>query len=191
MFVLCLSIALAGCASNDYAQYLTAQSEANRASQDLQKPIVRLTAHPGMPITGLASLEVFAPQQLPVIQQARANEWAGVLGQGLSILGTVGSLYVGGKATLGVANAMAGASTAGYRYIQAPAANVTTTTAPVTTTTAPVTTTTTTAPVSTTTSTIGANSGSNSGNSGRISAGSMTDATSTPTVVLVPTIPTP
>lgn len=185
MFVLCVSIALAGCASNDYAQYLTAQSEANRSSQDLQKPLVRLTAHPGMSITGLASLEVFAPQQLPVIQQARANEWAGVLGQGLSILGTVGSLYVGGKATLGVANAVAGAGTAGYRYIQAPAANVTTTT------TAPVTTTTTTAPVSTTTSTIGANSGSNSGNSGRISAGSMTDATSTPTVVLVPTTPTP
>lgn len=181
MFVLCLSIALAGCASNDYVQYLTAQAEANRSAQDLQKPLVRLTAHPGMSITGLASLEVFAPQQLPVIQQSRPNEWAGVLGQGLSILGTVGSLYVSGKATLGVANAVAGAGTAGYRYIQAPAANVTTTT---TTTTAPVTNT-------TTTSTVGANSGSNSGNSGRIAAGSMTDATSTPTVVLVPTIPTP
>jgi len=181
--ILFLSVALAGCASsNEYAQYLAAQSDANRYAHDLQKPLVRLTAHPGMSITGLASLEVFAPQQAPVIQQARPNEWAGVLGQGLSILGTVGSLYVGGRATLGVAKAVAGAGTVGYQYIQAPAANVNTTTAPITTTT-------TTAPVTTTSTTVGANSGSNSGNSGRISAGSMVDSTSTPTVILPPTAP--
>ena len=159
--------ALAGCASSsDYKQYLAAQSSAQRFAAETQKPLVRLTAHAGQQISGLASLEVFMPVNAPVLQQARPNEWAAVLGQGLSIAGTVGGLYLGGRASADLARAVGSSATVGYGFMQAPAATVTTTT--------------------TNTSTIGANSGSNSGNSGRIAAGDISDSTHAPTVVTQP-----
>lgn len=155
--------ALTGCAaSSDYKQYLNAQSHAHRLSIETQKPLVRLTAHAGQQISGLASLEVYMPATAPVLQQARPNEWAAVIGQGLSIAGTVGGLYFGGRASADLARAVGASSTAGYQWIQAPAATVTTST------------------------TVGANSGSNSGNSGRIAAGDISDSTHTPTVVRQP-----
>lgn len=52
---------LTGCASRDYGEYVKAQSDANRLAVESQKPMVRITAQPGQPITGLASLEVYAP----------------------------------------------------------------------------------------------------------------------------------
>ena len=169
---------LTGCASGDYGTYVKAQSDANRLAVDGQKPLVRLTAQPGQPITGLASLEVYAPTTAPVIQQSRPSEWAGVLGQGLSIIGTVAGIKAAGDAAVGLADSVGRAGTAGYPYIQTPAANIST----VTTDASTVTTT-------STTSTVGDNSGSNSGNSGRIAGTSMNDATSTPTVVVQPVVP--
>lgn len=167
--------ALTGCASSsDYKQYLVAQSQAHRMSIETQKPLVRLTAHAGQQITGLASLEVYMPASAPVVQQARPNEWAAVIGQGLSIAGTVGGLYLGGRASADLARAVGSSSTVGYQFVQAAAATVTNTTNTTTTT------------ATTTTSTVGANSGSNSGNSGRIAAGDISDSTHTPTVVTQP-----
>lgn len=162
-------VALTGCASsNEYKQYLAAQSDAHRLSIEAQKPLVRLTAHAGQQITGLASLEVYMPATAPAVQQARPSEWASIIGQGLSIAGTVGGLYLGGRASADLARAVGASSTAGYQWLQAPAATVTTLN------------------TTTTTSTVGANSGSNSGNSGRIAAGDISDSTHTPTVVTQP-----
>ena len=119
-------LSITGCASTDYKEYVQAQAEANRLATDTAKPLVRLTAQPGQAITGLASLEVYAPTQAPVIQQARANEWAGVLGQGLSIAGTVLGIKVAGDAAIGLSDSVGKYSTAGYASIQAPQANIST-----------------------------------------------------------------
>lgn len=155
-----LAVALVGCATDkEYPDYLAAQSAANDKAAADQKPLVRLTAQPGQNITGLASLEVYTPSAAPVIQQARPSEWAGVVQTALGVTGTVLGIRAAGQAAAGLADSVGRAGTAGYQYIQAPAANVTTT------------------------STIGANSGANSGNSGRIAGTAMTDATSVPTVV--------
>lgn len=166
MLAIAAAVLMSACASGgDYKAYLAAHAEAQRLTADTQKPLVELTAHPGQPITGLAGLRVYMPTQAPVVQQARPNEWAAVVGQGLSIVGTVGSIVAAGRAASNLADSVGNASTAGYGYIQAPAANVTTTT---------------------TTHSIGDYSGANAGNSGRIAGTSMTDSTSTPTVVTQP-----
>lgn len=161
------AVLLSACASGgDYKAYLAAHSEAQRLTAETQKPLVELTAHTGQPITGLAGLRVYMPTQAPVVQQARPNEWAAVVGQGLSIVGTVGGIVAAGRAASSLADSVGNAATAGYGYIQAPAANVTTTT--------------------TSTHSVGAYSGENSGNSGRIAGSSMSDSTSSPTVVTQP-----
>lgn len=111
----------AGCSTTgDYKAYLQAQAEANRQAAEGQKPLVELTAQPGQPITGLSSLKVYPPTAAPVIQQSRPNEWAGVVGQGLGVLGTLGGIHYGGKAAVGLASEIRQAGTAGYAHIQAP-----------------------------------------------------------------------
>ena len=111
---------LSGCAtSGDYKAYLSAQAEANRQHNENAKPLVRLTAQPGMQITGLQSLEVYTPTSAPVIQQQRPNEWAAVVGQGLSVVGAVGSIYAAGKAASSLADSVGNSATAGYPYVQA------------------------------------------------------------------------
>lgn len=120
---------VSGCAtSGDYQQYIQAQADANRLAIESQKPLVRLTAQPGQVITGLASVEVYAPAPIPVIHQARPNEWAGVVGQGLSIIGTVAGIKAAGDAAVNLAESVGKSSTTGYQYIMAPQANVITTT---------------------------------------------------------------
>jgi len=111
---------LAGCASPGYKDYLTAQADANRHALEGQKPLVKLVAQPGQPITGLASLEVYAPQSAPVIQQSRPNEWATVMQTGFSVLGTLGGIKLGGDAAIGLAGEIRQAGTHGYSYIQNP-----------------------------------------------------------------------
>ena len=128
-------VALTGCASGNYGEYVKAQSDANRLAVESQKPMVRLTAQPGQPITGLASLEVYAPTAAPVIQQSRPNEWAGVLGQGISVVGSVLGIKYAGEAATSLADSVGRSSNAGYQYIQAPAANVSTVTTTTTTNT--------------------------------------------------------
>lgn len=169
--VLILMSSLAGCASPGYKEYLQAQSDANRQALEAQKPLIRITAQPGQQITGLQSLEVYTPQQMPVIQQARENEWARVLGQGLGVVGQVGSIYYGGKAAASLASEIRQAGTAGYAHIQAPGSVSTTTS----TTTSTV-----------TTSTDTANTMSNS--TGVLGSGTyQLDSTHAPTVVTQPT----
>jgi hypothetical protein len=167
-----LAITLTGCSTTgDYSTYVAAQAEANRQAFAEQKPLVRLTAQPGQAITGLAGLEVYMPGTAPTIQQARPNEWAGVVGQGLSVVGAVLGIKYAGEAAIGLANSVGNAGTAGYAHVQAPAANVTTTT---------------------TTNTVGANSGANSGNAGRLAGGSLSDAvTTTTTTTTLPPVTSP
>jgi hypothetical protein len=83
---------------------------------------------------------------------------------GINKQAQVGIAQSNNATTLGVSTNAAFVGLAGK--IQAPAANVTTSTS--------------------TTSTVGANSGANSGNSGRLAGTSITDNTSTPTVVVQP-----
>ena len=174
-FVSVLLLMLSGCSTmGDYQAYLSAQGDANRQALETQKPLVRITAQPGQPITGLASLEVYTPTAAPIIQQARPNEWAGVLGQGLAITGTVMGIREAGKAAVGLADSVGRAGTAGYPFIQAPQATVTTTTIDASNRS------------TTSTSSVGDNSGSNSGNSGRIAGADITDSTGTPTGVTQP-----
>jgi hypothetical protein len=81
---------------------------------------------------------------------------------GINKQAQVGIAQSNNATTLGVSTNAAFVGLAGK--IQAPASNITTTT----------------------TSTVGANSGANSGNSGRLAGTSITDNTSTPTVVVQP-----
>lgn len=194
LIALFVAVSLVGCAGSDYGQYVKAQSEANRLAVETQKPLVRLTAQPGQAITGLAGLEVYMPTSAPVIQQARPNEWVGLLGQGLGIAGTVIGIREAGKAAVGLADSVGRAGTTGYQYIQTPQANVSTVTTTTTTTDSSNRAVTTdssnhsvsTAQTTSTTSSVGDNSGSNSGNSGRIAGADMSDATSVPIVVSQP-----
>ncbi|MDR3351733.1 MAG: hypothetical protein LBO00_01690 [Zoogloeaceae bacterium] len=117
---------LAGCAGNrDYANYVAAQQAALQTVQAARKPLVRLEAEPGAAITGLRSLEVYMPEQTPIVQQARPSEWAGVIGTGLQVLGVVAGIKYNGEAAANLATAVGSAANAGYKYIQAPQANQT------------------------------------------------------------------
>lgn len=159
IIILTAAAALAGCAtSGDYKAYVDAQAAAQRLAVEAQKPIVRITAQPGQPITGLQSVEVYAPAVAPVVQQARPSEWAGVLGQGLAVTGTVLGIQAAGRAAIGLSDSVGRAGAAGYQYIQAPGA----------------------------VTTVGDYSGAQSGNSGRLAGGDITDSTHAPTVVMQP-----
>ena len=124
-------VLLAGCAGGgDYTRYLEAQERI--AAQQQARPLIVLEAHEGQQITGLKRLEVNAPpgvgQGVASLAPPPRSEWAAVLTQGLGVLGTVGGVLAGGRAAEGLARAVGSASTAGYSHIQAPAANVSTTT---------------------------------------------------------------
>lgn len=173
--IILTALALTGCATAEYAAYADAH-KAQAAAQTARYQALADIAKQGdttAKVAAVMSLQMGSPQQNTQINAPRnwadyALQWTGLL------LPTIGQVYSINKQTsLGIAqsnNATAlGVSTnaafvglAGK--IQAPAANVTTTT----------------------TSTIGANSGANSGNSGRLAGTSITDNTSTPTVVTQP-----
>lgn len=156
-----LALVLAGCSTTgEYRDYLTATHEGHKLALQNQKPLVEIEAAEGQVITGLKAVRVYTPVSAPVVQQARPNEWAGVANNALGVIGSLGGVYLGGKAAEGLATAVGSAATAGYGYIQAPGA--------------------------VTTTTIGANSGANSGNSGRLAGGDVTDSTHAPTVVEQP-----
>lgn len=128
LLALLAALALTACASDkDYQTYIAAQQQANQQAAADQKPLVRLTAQPGQNITGLASLEVFTPQAAPVIQQARPNEWVGVINTGLAVTGTVLGIHAGGIAAGRLADSVGRAGTAGYAHVQAPGSTTTNT----------------------------------------------------------------
>lgn len=94
---------LTGCASPEaYRNYLSAQSAAIKA----QKPMLRIVAQEGVPITGLASIEVYGPGMS--IQQERPSEWAAVATSGLQVLGVVGGIVAAGNASESLVQAVGG-----------------------------------------------------------------------------------
>jgi hypothetical protein len=96
-------VVLTGCASTEnYNRYLQAQSAAIKG----QKPMLRITAQPGQPITGLASIEVYGPGMS--IQQEKDNEWARVVSSGLQVVGVVGGIVAAGRASEDLVNAVGG-----------------------------------------------------------------------------------
>jgi hypothetical protein len=152
------ALALVGCASGDYRQYVAAQNAAVAQAYANQRPLFKLTAQPGQAITGVASIEVNLPVQAPTLQQARPNEWAGVLGSGINVAGAVLGIKYAGDAATNLATAVGGAANHGYQYVQAPQPN----------------------------QTVGTGFIGNlysDGNSGVIGSGVKSDATHTPTVV--------
>ena len=111
------ALTVAGCStSGDYRDYLTAQYEASKLAAQ-QPPLFRLVAQEGQAISGLKSIEVFTPAAPAQIQQARPSEWAGVLGQGLSVVGALGGVYLGGEAAQGLAHVVGQSAGQGYQYI--------------------------------------------------------------------------
>ncbi|MDR2674868.1 MAG: hypothetical protein LBC18_08380 [Opitutaceae bacterium] len=114
-----------GCAG-DYGKYLSAQVELARAHK--QEPLVRIVAQEGRDITGLQSIEVFAPGPAGASVAAIApprNETLEFLGSGLRILGPILAAKFAGDAAVDLVRATGEAATVGYRYVQAPAANLT------------------------------------------------------------------
>lgn len=94
--IIALSVAsvMTGCASPEsYGRYLAAQSAAIKS----QKPMLRITAQAGQPITGLSSIEVYGPGM--AIQQERPSEWAAVATSGLNMIGVVGGIAAMGQAS--------------------------------------------------------------------------------------------
>lgn len=113
-------LALAGCStSGDYRDYLTAQHAANEIAAKEQKPLFRLTAQDGQPITGLASIEVYMPTAPVQIQQSRPNEFVALGQSALGVVSTGLGLKLGGDAAIGLAGAVGKAANHGYQFINA------------------------------------------------------------------------
>jgi hypothetical protein len=174
--IILTALALTGCATAEYQAYADAH-KSQAAAQTARYQALAEIAKQGdttAKVAAVMSLQMGGQQQqasqiaAPKSWADHALQWTGLL------LPTIGQVYSINKqtqvgiaqsnnaTTLGVSTNAAFVGLAGK--IQAPAANVTTTT----------------------TTTIGANSGANSGNSGRLAGTSITDNTSTPTVVTQP-----
>jgi hypothetical protein len=171
-------LALTGCATGKeyeaYAEAHKAQAAAQAARYKALSDIAAqgdTTAKVAAVITlnqssGQAQSQIAAPKSAA----EHLIQWTSILLPSLTNIyginkqAQVGIAQSNNATTLGVSTNAAFVGLAGK--IQAPAANVTTTTS--------------------TTSTVGANSGANSGNSGRLAGTSITDNTSTPTVVVQP-----
>jgi hypothetical protein len=118
---------LTGCASDaSYIAYLEAQRAATASAYAQQKPLIRIMAHEGREITGLAGIEVNLPVESPRVEQQRPSEWAGVVQTGLGVFGAVGGIFASGKAAKDLAVAVGTHNAAIAGQIQAPQANVTT-----------------------------------------------------------------
>ena len=134
--VLGVSLLISGCATTskidpNYKAYLDAQ-QANSAVHKQEIQLVRIKAKEGQTIT-LGGVDEFtvsmpAPASAPVQQQVQQpSQWAGVVGQGLSVVGTVLGIKYAGQAAVNLSNSVGSAANHGYEFVQAPAANVTTT----------------------------------------------------------------
>jgi hypothetical protein len=176
--IILTALALTGCATAEYQAYADAH-KSQAAAQTARYQALAEIAKQGdttAKVAAVMSLQMGGQQQqtsqiaAPKSWADHALQWTGLLlptiGQVYSInkQTQVGIVQSNNATTLGVSTNAAFVGLAGK--IQAPAANVTTTTS--------------------TTSTVGANSGANSGNSGRLAGTSITDNTSTPTVVTQP-----
>jgi hypothetical protein len=130
LVIVAMATALSACASTDYNTYVRAQQQAFSEAVKAQKPLVEIEAEPGQDIRGLRAVRIYTPVQAPVVQQARPSEWAGVLGDGLKVVGTVLGIKYGVDAAVRLSDSAGRNAAAGYPYVQAPAtpqANVTNT----------------------------------------------------------------
>ena len=125
MKLLLLSISvltITGCATHTDQSYINAQLDSQRLAYEAQKPLVEIIAQPGQQVTGLGGIRVYMPVQAQQIQQSRPNEWAGVAGQALGVVGTVGGIYYAGRAAVNLANTVGANNAAIASQIQAPGA---------------------------------------------------------------------
>jgi hypothetical protein len=167
-------LALTGCATNkEYEAYAEAH-KAQAAAQSARYQALADIAKQGdttAKVAAVMSLQMGGQQQQSQIAAPKTVgdhliQWTSILLPSLTNIyginkqASVGIAQSNNATSLGISTNAAFVGLAGK--IQAPAANVTTT------------------------STIGANSGANSGNSGRLAGTSITDNTSTPTVVVQP-----
>jgi hypothetical protein len=197
------ALALTGCATAEYQAYADAH-KAQAAAQTARYQALADIAKQGdttAKVAAVMSLQMGSPQQNTQINAPRnwadyALQWTGLL------LPTIGQIYTINKQTsLGARqsdNSTAVAVSTNNAFvgiaskIQAPAANVSTVSNTSNSSTIGANSgansgnTATTRTASTSTNTVGPNSGQNSGNSGRLAGTSITDNTSTPTVVNQP-----
>lgn len=181
--VLC-SLAITGCATKEYQAYVDAHKAQSESQTARYRALAEIAAQGDTTakVAAVMSLQMGGGQQSLQIAAPKtwvdyALQWTGLL------LPTLGQVYTVNKQTtlgmrqsdnataLGISTNSAFVGIAGK--IQAPAANVTTIGGN--------------GVIGSGTYAIGANSGTNSGNSGRLAGGSITDNTSTPTVVTQPT----
>lgn len=129
-----LSFFVVGCATTqeadpNYIAYITAAQAMHAQAMLNKKPMVELTGN-GQPITGIASLRVYAPDSAgggvhiqPFVRQP--NEWAQVGAAALNVVGVLGGAYIGawgakalvgaiGSVTTPAFNAMNNTTVAGY-----------------------------------------------------------------------------
>lgn len=178
-FTVLFSLFLGGCATAEYAAYADAH-KAQAAAQAARYQALADIAKQGdttAKVAAVMSLQMQGGQgqsqiSAPVSTADRVLQWTATLlptltqAYGINKQAQLGIAQSNNATAIGLSTNAAMVGIAGK--IQAPAANVSTSN---TTTTA---------------STVGANSGANSGNSGRLAGTSITDNTSTPTVVTQP-----
>lgn len=113
------ALLLSGCVTTDeaYRDYLTAQHRATEMTLAQQKPLVELVALPGQQITGLSALRVYTPAVVPAVQQARPNEWVGVIERAIGVGGTVLGLKISTDGSRDLVNAVGAAVGQGYQYV--------------------------------------------------------------------------
>ena len=197
---------LAGCATNDYARYSDGQAriEQARANADAAryKALSEIAAQGDTTAKVAAVIALTAQQgqsrgdvQLQPPPPSTALQWAQILAPSLTNLGMAAINANVAKAQSNNAARVAESTNNAFvgiaGRIQAPAADVTTTTTMTTTTDGRVTdnrvdSSQHTADSGNTTSTWGNNSGANSGNSGRLAGGDATDSTHAPAIVTQP-----
>jgi hypothetical protein len=172
--IILTALALTGCATGQQYQAYADAHKAQAAAQTARYQALADIAKQGdttAKVAAVMSLQMGGQQQQSQIAAPKTVgdhliQWTSILLPSLTNIyginkqASVGIAQSNNATALGISTNAAFVGLAGK--IQAPAANVTTT------------------------STIGANSGANSGNSGRLAGTSITDNTSTPTVVTQP-----
>lgn len=114
---LCALLALSGCGGKAYQKYLEAQLNLTTAALKNHKPLVKITAEEGQAITGLASIEVYAPQAMPQVQQQRPNEWASTIERVAVGALTLGGTKIAADAAIGLTREVGRAANHGYEYV--------------------------------------------------------------------------
>lgn len=103
----------------DYSAQVAATQALNGRDR---KPIFKLTAAPGQPITGLESLEVYGDEKQIDIPSAPPSAAAQIGLKALDVVKDVATAGIIGSVARNVSNNMREAGTAGYQYVQAPGA---------------------------------------------------------------------